>query len=179
MVPIGWPSHPQLGLISQTSSYWDNWGKGMYTPHSDSEQSTIHFYQSLLQLYQVKMCHSLDPLFCQQLSCQQEWLFSPVVFICDYSGVTHSWSLLDIHCLKRFAFLSELKPLRKVKPYIALVLCCPSTQSLTYLAFYMWVAETASRRCHIQVSILSSSLGNILWPSWLNIFAYFMPVLHC
>ena len=68
------PATHGLASSVRPPSYWENWGKGMYIPHSDSEQGANHFYQSLLQLYQVEMCHSLDPLFCQQLSCQQEWL---------------------------------------------------------------------------------------------------------
>ena len=52
--------------------------------------------------------------------------------------------------------IKESKILRSSSPLLS------STQSWTHLAFYVWVAETASRRCHIQVSILSSYLEYIL-----------------
>ena len=181
MVPIGWPSQPQLGLISQTSHILRQLRKG-----------NVHSTQCLRTRCQSFLSIITPAIPSWNVSQLGSSVLSTIVaptrmFV--LSSHLHLWLLksytqlksIGYPLLKKIAFLRKLRPLSKVKSYVSLVLCYPSTQSLTHLALYVWVAETVSRRCHTQVRILSSSLENILWLSWwfiLNIFAYFMLVLH-
>ena len=78
------------------------------------------------------MHHSLDPPFRQQLSCQQEWLLSPVI-ISDHSGATLSrchW----ISVIQQDCFLKEIDA---IKNHEVPALYYPSIQSLTTLVIYV------------------------------------------
>ena len=122
----------------------------MYTPHSESEQSANHFYQSLLQLYQVKTCHSLDLPFCRQLSCQQVWLS-----LQSSSSLTtqelHIAEVYWISIAQEDCFLEEIEAIKESK-----VLCSSSPLlSLYPILDSSGILHVGGRDCVKKVSFSS------------------------
>ena len=146
--PTAWPhqsDHPHIETTEEREC----------TLHTVTQYN--HFYRSLLQLYKVETYHSLDLSFVNNCCANKNGCS-----LQSSSSLTtkelHTAEVYWISIAQEDCFPEEIEAIKKVKSYVALVLGCPSTQSLTHLTFYVCVAETASRRCHTQ-----SASSHPLW----------------